>query len=246
MKEWISASGQTIRWYELVDSTNDVARQWANENGPHGAVVCADEQSAGRGRRGAVWVCPPQEGLAFSLLLHPTAPRIFWSRLALVTGLAVARCLDRYGLHAEVKWPNDVYVSGKKIGGILVEASGDHVIIGVGLNVNVAEFPDELVDSATSMKIESGVSHDRQVILEHVAFSLWQHADQMEHDFPAMLEALRQRCYLTGKRVSLITAGHVKEGMVRGINDQGEILLESEGDVQALFQADQIRVLPQR
>lgn len=243
MTEYKSLFDQQVRWYSVANSTNDLAQQWGASDGPHGGVVVADEQTAGRGRRGAVWVCPASEGLAFSLLLRPTFPRFLWSRLALVTGLAVARSLDRYGLHAEVKWPNDVYVAGKKLCGILVEASGDCVIVGVGLNVNVADFPDELRDYATSMKIETGIEFARNEVLELVSHVILEHANQVEHDFPHMLQGLRQRCALTGKTVSLTTAGFVKTGVIRGINEQGEILFESEGEISALFQADQIRII---
>lgn len=114
MKSWRTAEGIEIRWYPLVDSTNDVARDWAGEGAAEGSVVVADEQTAGRGRRGAVWVCPVGAGLPFSQILRPSMPRALWARLALIAGLAVAKTLEKLGVAAEVKWPNDVLLGGKK------------------------------------------------------------------------------------------------------------------------------------
>lgn len=243
MRQWHSSDGICIRWYECVDSTNDVARQWATEGAADGSVVCAVEQTAGRGRRGAAWLCPPGEGLAFSQILRPTMPKALWPRLALVAGLAVAKVLESHGIAAEVKWPNDVLVDGRKIAGILVEAVGDAVIVGIGLNVNVRDFPDELNDTATSLLRETGQSMDRQDLLEKLSFSVWRHAGQVEHDFSGLMQGLRERCALSGKRVSLLLGNEMHLVLVKGLSDHGELVIERNGISETLIQADQIRIL---
>lgn len=243
MKIFHTPCGLEIRWHESVGSTNDEARIWADQGAAEGAVVCADEQIAGRGRRGAVWVCPQGEALAFSLILRPTMPRALWPRLALVAGLAVAKTLEFYGLAAEVKWPNDVWVTGKKIAGILVESAGDVVIVGVGLNVNPTEFPPEIAATATSMKRETGIEYDREELLVRLARGIHSHALRAEAEFSDLLAEMRERCALTGKRVSLMAGDEVHIVRVNGIGDRGELLIERDGRIEPLLQADQIRPL---
>ena len=243
MRSWERADGAEVRWYDEVDSTNDVAKSWAQSGACEGSVVCAEQQSAGRGRRGAVWVCPAGEGLAFSVILRPTMSRALWPRIALVAGLAVAQSLEYLGLAAELKWPNDVLVAGKKICGVLVEAVGDAVIVGVGINVGVREFPDELAEIATSVWRESGREIEREDLLEEVVKRMVHLVAGIEGEFPDLLDAWRQRCALTGKWVACLIAEQPAQGLVRGVSEAGELLLEIDGQVRALLQADQIRVV---
>jgi len=242
MRSWERADGAEVRWYDEVDSTNDVAKSWAQTGAREGSVVCAEQQSAGRGRRGAVWVCPAGEGLAFSVILRPTMSRALWPRIALVAGLAVAQSLEKFGLAAELKWPNDVLVAGKKICGVLVEAVGDAVIVGIGINVGVRKFPDELAEIATSVWRESGREIEREDLLEEVVKRMVHLVAGIEGEFSDLLDAWRQRCALTGKWVACLIAEQSAQGLVRGVSEAGELLLEIDGQVRALLQADQIRV----
>jgi len=243
MRSWERADGAEVRWYDEVDSTNDVAKFWAQAGAIEGSVVCAEVQSAGRGRRGAVWVCPAAEGLAFSVILRPTMSRALWPRIALIIGLAVAQSLEYFGIAAELKWPNDVLVAGKKICGVLVEAVGDAVIVGVGINVGVREFPDELRKIATSVWLESGREIVRDELLEEVVKRTVHQVAGIEGEFSELLDAWRQRCALTGKWVSCLIAEQPFVGIVRGVSDAGELMLEIDGELRALLQADQIRVI---
>ena len=146
-------------------STNDDVREAARAGAAAGLVVVAERQDAGRGRRGAAWVCPPGEGLAFSVLLRPAEKKALWPRLSLAAGLAVAEALDRFGVFAEVKWPNDIWIGGRKVSGILVEAGEDFVVAGIGINVGVRGFPAALQDSATSLAIERSEAPGRAAVL---------------------------------------------------------------------------------
>ena len=165
-----------LPWTDLVylavtDSTNRVAMEMAENGATHGTVVVADAQTAGRGRMGRRWVSPAGKNLYVSLLLRPPVPAVDAPQLALVAGVALADAVEAVGVPAALKWPNDLYCRGRKAAGILAEmASGPdgvrHVVIGVGLNVNVEEedFPTELRGAATSLRIlrREGISPDRR------------------------------------------------------------------------------------
>lgn len=228
-----------LLWRERVSSTNDELRTLAEQGMPEGLVLVAEEQTAGRGRRGADWFSPKGKSLAFSVLLRPTEPMATWPRLSLATGLAVTEALEKSVPLAEIKWPNDVLISGKKVAGILVEAGRDFVIVGIGINVNTEAFPPGL--AATSIRIAHGAEVAREEVLLEVVQRLASHAPKIGSAFGEVIAAVRQRCFLTGRRVTLISADRRREGLVRGIGDGGEILLDGHDGLEALFQADEIR-----
>ncbi|QTN31833.1 biotin--[acetyl-CoA-carboxylase] ligase [Akkermansiaceae bacterium] len=233
-----------VLWRETVSSTNDELRALAEKGMAEGLVLVAEEQLAGRGRRGAEWFSPKGESLAFSVLLKPCQPKAFWPRLALVAGLAVAEALDRWVPLAEIKWPNDVMVGRKKIAGILVEAGADFVIVGIGINVNSTGFPPGL--AATSMVMERGGELEREEVLLEVVTRLAHHVGNIGAGFDRLLGGVRERCFLTGHRVTLKCADKVREGCVRGIGAGGELLLEADGKTEAIFQADEVRLFGER
>ncbi len=230
-----------LLWRESVGSTNDELRKLAEQGMAEGLVLVADEQIAGRGRRGAVWVSPKVENLAFSILLKPIAPKVLWHRLSLVTGLAVAEALENYVPLAEIKWPNDVRVGGKKIAGILVEAGKDFVIIGIGININFTNFPEEL--AATSLSELTGREYSRAEVLQEVVARMSRYENQINQGYADALKSIRERCALTGHLVSYLIAGQRREGMVRGIGSGGELMVETDGKLEALVQADEVRIL---
>lgn len=224
-----------------MGSTNDELRKLAEQGMAEGLVLVADEQIAGRGRRGAVWISPKGENIACSILLKPTLPKALWHRLSLVTGLAVAEVLENYVPLAEIKWPNDVKVGGKKIAGILVEAGKDFVIIGIGINVNSTNFPDEL--AATSLHELTGRTYSRAEILQELVTRMSRYANQINQGYEDALKSIRERCALTGHFVSYLVADQRREGMVRGIGSGGELMVETEGRLEALVQVDEVRIL---
>lgn len=229
---------------ESVDSTNDEIRRLAEQGMPEGLVVTTDSQTQGRGRRGAAWFSPPGESLAFSILLRPDAPKALWPRLALVAGLSVAEALEEYIPLVGIKWPNDVWVGGKKIAGILVEAGKDFVVIGIGLNVNTLTFPPEVAETATSLALENGEPVSRADVLAGIMrrFALRRH--QIGSEFSEVIASIRLRCVLTGKDVSLLSASGPLVGTVETISPQGELLLRTDAGLLTLLQADEVRLLP--
>lgn len=235
---------QRVIFYESCGSTNDEARRLAQKNErADWLVVLAENQTSGRGRRGQAWHCPAGQGMAVTVVFRPQFEKRIWARLALATGLAVAEALDHFGVFAEVKWPNDVWIGGKKIGGILVEAEGEQVMIGIGLNVNVAGFPPELVDPATSLFLEKGELVRREEVLVMVLRQLEARVAQIERDFPDLLTALSSRCALIDKKIELELAGEKVRGVMRGFGAEGELVLQMEnGERRQILQAERIRV----
>lgn len=165
-------------WHHLAatSSTNDVARRLAEAGAEAGTVVLADTQTAGRGRLGRSWWSPPEGAILMSIVLRPRADLSRVPGLTLEAGLAVAEVLIARGVHARLKWPNDVQVRGLKIAGILCELAEDGhgapvVIVGIGLNANVcaSDFPDALQGLATSVREELGAPVDRTALAREIA-----------------------------------------------------------------------------
>jgi BirA family biotin operon repressor/biotin-[acetyl-CoA-carboxylase] ligase len=165
----ITPLGQRVLWFPTIGSTNDVAGRLADEGEPEGTVVVADAQTAGRGRHGRVWISPPAAGLYTSVLLRPPAGAL--DLITLAAGVALAEGLrEATGIAATVKWPNDIYVQGRKVAGILAEggasrAGTTHVVLGFGINLLPAAFPPEIAARATALESELGRAVDRGLVL---------------------------------------------------------------------------------
>jgi BirA family biotin operon repressor/biotin-[acetyl-CoA-carboxylase] ligase len=205
--------------YRRTDSTNQRLRDLAHHDAPHGTLVTADEQTAGRGRQGRTWTAPPGKALLLSLLIrHPTR------LLPLAAGVAVAETAEACGRpKAHLKWPNDVLIENRKVAGILVEGRPQQqwAILGIGLNVATAhaEFPPELRDTAATLGLRPA---DRELVLSRVleCLSRWTAAPE-----PDILEAVRQRDALRGRPVSW-TGGR---GTAAGIDSQGRLVVDTDG-----------------
>lgn len=246
--------GRRLIFFEQTTSTNDEARKLAWEGAADGTVVLAEKQTAGRGRRGARWVSPPGRNGIVSVLCRPGAelPPGKWARLTLAAALAGCDALDAVpGLSAaaDVKWPNDLYLSGRKVAGILVEsawaADGGFVVIGTGFNLNLepSDFPDELKNTATSVWMErGGRAVDRTVFLTNYLRALELRRRQAAEDFETMKAEAWRRSWLAHRRVTLTSAGRELEGIVGGLGPEGELLLGmDDGSVQSVASADLVR-----
>ena len=254
MKAELEWNGETLRelspeWARKMiflpecGSTNDEARRFALKGAEDQTLVLTEVQTSGRGRRGQPWSCPPGEGLACSLVIRPQAPPALWARHALAAGLALAETLDSYGLSAGVKWPNDVWIHGRKICGILVEADAGFVVIGIGLNINVLSFPEGLAHPATSIALEVGGVVSREEVLIKMLQRLRIRLDQIDRGFSELLRAWSARCVLTGHEVVLECGGEQRKGQVEGISTGGELLLRTSTGVEKILQANSIRLL---
>jgi BirA family biotin operon repressor/biotin-[acetyl-CoA-carboxylase] ligase len=210
--------------------------------------VVADAQTAGRGRRGAVWHSPPQRNFAGSVVLRPALPPEKWPRLTHACALAVCRALDGFVSGAEIKWPNDVYLSGRKVCGLLVEsapaADGGFAVAGAGVNLNVKEFPPDLRDAATSVWLErGGQSVSREDFAVAFLRCLERECARAAEDFAALLGDCTARSFLEGKRVRLLSGGAELEGSVVGAGPEGELRLAvDDGGIRLVSSADCVRV----
>ena len=225
--------GRELYCYEELGSTNDRARELAEEGVEHGTVVVAETQTAGRGRRGRPWVSPPGKNLYLSVVLRPELAPVQASELTLVASLAVCDALRQAGVDAGIKWPNDLVASGKKIAGILTELAAEPervhwVVVGVGVNVNARaeDFPEELRREATSVLLERGAPAPRALFAAACLTALegWvdRHADE---GFGAVRDAWRERSVTLGREVLVRTDGREIRGTAEDIDDQGALLV---------------------
>ena len=174
-----------IHHFFKIDSTNDVALRLGLAGEPHGAVVIAEEQTAGRGRAGRAWHSEKSSGIYMTVLLRPKISPVHAPLVTLLAGLAARHAVaEQTGLEADLRWPNDLLLRGKKFSGILTEMHAEpdrvhFVIVGIGLNVNHTRMPDELAAIATSLRMETGQSHSR---VELVA-KLLRHLDSYYNRF---------------------------------------------------------------
>lgn len=229
-----------VRRFASVASTNDVAAAL-----PAGSVVVADQQTAGRGRRGHTWFSPPGAGLYVSVVLAPATARIDPPRatmlLTLAAGVAIAEGVEAAaGLATELKWPNDLLAGGRKLAGILAEGHGDVVVLGYGVNVTETAFPPELRDRATSLESELGHAVDRDLVLDETLAALSRRYDDLvDGRFDAILDAWRARApRAVGAEVSWITQGAARSGVTCGIDDHGALLVRVDGGVERIISGE--------
>jgi BirA family transcriptional regulator, biotin operon repressor / biotin---[acetyl-CoA-carboxylase] ligase len=220
--------GSPILFFPTIGSTNDTAATLAGE----GAVVIADEQTAGRGRRGHTWFSPPGSGLYVSVVLTPARARIDPIRattlLTIAAGVALAEGVHASsGLNVDLKWPNDLYVSRRKLAGILAEGSDGRVVLGYGVNLRDAAYPSDLRARATSLEAELGRPIDRAgVLVETLAALARRYDDLLEGRFDAILDAWRGRAPAArGARVAWTTPTGPRAGVTSGIDDTGALLV---------------------
>lgn len=160
-----------VLFYDTINSTNDKAKELARRGSVHGSLVVAKSQTAGKGRLGRSFDSKSDDGLYFSLLLRPNVSPEHLSGITLVTALAVSKAIDKYcNVKTTIKWPNDIYINGKKLVGILTEAGIDYVVVGIGVNVNTNSFSDTISNTATSLFLETGKIYDKTLLLKSILF----------------------------------------------------------------------------
>ncbi len=229
--------GWRIHYFHELDSTQSAARDLVADGAAQGTVVVAERQTAGRGRMGRQWHSPAGVNLYATIILRPAIPLAEVSRLSLVAGVAAAEALSREapGL-VTLKWPNDIWIRGRKAGGIIAEAiTGSHddlvaVLVGIGLNINLAaaDIPEELRGRATSLSIELGRLCDRIAIADSLfSFLDYRYMEVVSNGFGGIRPIWELFSALTGRSVGVVEAGRRVSGTVRGIDDDGALLLDT-------------------
>ncbi len=229
--------GRTIHHFESLPSTNEKAFRLAQDGAEHGEVVVAEQQTAGKGRRGRTWVSPPGLNLYFSAILRPELPPQRAPELTLVAAVALAEALRDAGADAAIKWPNDVQVGGRKVAGILTELSAEpervhFVVVGVGVNLNsrAEHFPEELRATATSLSLALG----QPVPRARFAASLWTRLEQwldvyLETGFDAVRARWKALSSTLGQDVLVRTDRQELRGRAEDIDPSGALLVRTEG-----------------
>jgi BirA family biotin operon repressor/biotin-[acetyl-CoA-carboxylase] ligase len=239
-----TAFARRIHHFFKVDSTNLVALRLGHDGDPHGALVIAEEQVAGRGQAGRAWHSEKSSGIYVTVLLRPEIPPIDAPLITLLTGLAVhAAIADQTGLKADIRWPNDVLVNGKKVCGILTEMHAEpgrihFVVVGIGLNVNNQSLPKDLAALATSLRIEGGRAVSRIELLA----KLLRHLDRDYNQFlreggaPVLRRFAEVSTYAEGHRVRIVNGRESFTGTTAGIEPNGMLRVQrDDGPIQAVI-----------
>lgn len=231
----------TVWHHDKIGSTNDEARRMAAEGAPHGTVVHADEQTAGRGRMSHTWFSPPGN-LYVSILLRTGVPAGRTAELSFLASLAVADTVEALlprNTRAMLKWPNDVLISGAKIAGILLEQVDDATIMGIG--VNVLEAPSNAAYKTTTIVANGGIASvdgARDILLERLGghLEVWR-----EHGFAPVRVQWLERSYPIGAAIRATSAGQPVAGHFAGLDEDGALLLETPQGLQRIVAGE---VLP--
>jgi BirA family transcriptional regulator, biotin operon repressor / biotin---[acetyl-CoA-carboxylase] ligase len=229
--------GRDIRVFQQTTSTNDIIEKLARDGVREGAVVFAESQTKGRGRLGRLWLSPSGKGLWFSVLLRPQLPPQQTTQLTVATATALRRAIaTQTGVKAEIKWPNDVLVQGRKVAGILTELNAEvdrvkYVILGMGVDVNQAasDFPAELRKLVTSLKVESGKAISRPELAVAILHELdHDYARIGNGEFSAVADEWEKHCTTLGRQVTIRIGERRQQGRAEALGEDGALLLRTE------------------
>ena len=244
--EWVRSNlpDRHIDWHPTIESTMIEASRLAAAGCASGTIVGAEEQTAGQGRFGRAWHTEPGSGLYLSIVLrHRFGP----STLPLVTlalGLAASEAiLKATDLVCDLRWPNDVLIQSRKCAGILTQLEGSAIIAGIGINVNHSEFPEELTDIATSLRLATHRIHSRERLLVDLAASVDRFCTMLEKEGgePILAMFSRASSFVYGRRVSVDQGHLLLEGTTAGLNSSGFLILQQDDGTKNVIFAGGVR-----
>jgi BirA family biotin operon repressor/biotin-[acetyl-CoA-carboxylase] ligase len=222
--------GRELHCFEVLDSTNTTAREMAAAGAPDGAAVIADAQRRGRGRLGRAWISPARKNLYLSVVLRNAVPLERLAQVSLLAGVATCATMREWCATAAIKWPNDILLGDRKAAGILCEldaaGAAPVVVLGIGVNLNSepGDFPDELRDKATSLLLASGAPIDRPRFAGRLLGALEEQVDRWRRDgFAPIAAAWRALTPLIGRRIHVQEPGGAVEGTVLDLDDDGAL-----------------------
>lgn len=223
-----------IEWLDSIDSTMRVAAERAAAGAAAGTVVAAEEQTEGQGRFGRAWHSPKGTGLYFTQILRPALESRQLPLVTLALGLGVADAVEMFsGVRCDLRWPNDLLAGERKVCGILARWQSGAVLAGVGLNVNQSDFPEELRDIATSLKIVAGTVFDRRILVKAIAGAIDSHVRILETSGVEAILALfaARSSYVEGRRVAVDLPGGPVRGVTAGLTSDGFLLLAGDDGI---------------
>lgn len=242
--QWL---GKDLRFYDTIDSTNLEVRRLAEAGAEHGLTVIAEEQVSGKGRRGRSWLGKAGTGIWMSFLLKPEIALENSSMLTLITALAVAKAINEVtNVSCGIKWPNDLIVNGKKVCGILTELSAqmdelNYIVVGLGINVNMEEFPDDLKDKATSLQIETGKRIYRAPLAAKVLEYFEKYYEQFiqTEDLSTFKDEYNHLLVHMNQKIRVIRGSKETIYTSHGINERGELLAETaSGKIESILSGE--------
>lgn len=229
--------GRDIQVFEQTTSTNDVVEKLARDGVREGAVVFAEAQTKGRGRLGRAWLSPKRKGLWFSVLLRPNLRPQETTQLTAISATALRRAIKTVaGLNADIKWPNDLQIDGRKVAGILTEMSAEldrvrHVILGIGVDVNwdAAAFPPELRKIATSLSLAAGADFSRAELAVEILRELdADYARVCAGQFSEIADEWEAACVTIGRNVTVHAGERQSCGRAESLDDDGALLIRTQ------------------
>lgn len=225
--------GRNLFHFKAIDSTNLYTKKLVNQSIEEGAVVVADVQLKGRGRKNRTW-SSPEGGLWFSILLYPNIPPQSGMLITMISSVAVTQVIeDITGLKPEIKWPNDLLLNGKKVCGILTELEAkmdkiDYVVVGIGINVNNQLNP-ELLGTATTLKLETNTLISREKLLKSILTNFDKNYNRLiSGDYNFVRDSWLVHSNIIGKKIQVEDDKILNEGIVTDVNDCGHLILETE------------------
>lgn len=237
--------GNKIYYYESIGSTNEKAKILAINGEPHGTLILSEKQTMGKGRMGRKWESPKNEGIWLSIILRPNLSPEEAPKITLVAAVACARAIRKLGINCAIKWPNDILYEEKKLAGILTEISAEidrinHVIVGVGINVNTKKFTGELESIATSLYLIKEEPVDRKKILIDFLKEFEYFYSKLEKgNFQDVLKEWKALNCTIGRNVKIIGKTKEIEGIAFDIDGFGALLIrKNDGSVERILSGD--------
>lgn len=237
-----------IFYFDTIASTNTKAKEMADKGAHDGTVIISEEQSGGRGRLGRQWTSPKYKGIWMSIILRPQVDPSEISKVTQVAAAAVVKAGLQMDYAFSVKWPNDIIMNDKKVCGILTEMSGElnqinYVVLGIGVNANLenGDFPDDLREKASSIKIESGRPVNRQELCANILNHFEGLYDSFITDKQGIeaIHICREKSILIGKEVSVIRGNDTFDALVLDLNAAGELVVrKKDGKEERLFSGE--------